>query len=55
VTRFAEPPSGALGGDMTSCHSTVIRSSGGSVKKIDVWGRRRRLAFEINNKSERPG
>jgi small subunit ribosomal protein S6 len=29
----------------------VIRSSGGSVEKIDVWGRRR-LAFEINKKSE---
>ena len=29
----------------------VIRSSGGSVEKIDVWGRRR-LAFEINKRSE---
>jgi small subunit ribosomal protein S6 len=29
----------------------VIRSSGGSVEKIDVWGRRR-LAFEINKKTE---
>ena len=31
--------------------SNVIRSSGGSVEKIDVWGRRR-LAFEINKKTE---
>jgi small subunit ribosomal protein S6 len=29
----------------------VIRSSGGSVEKIDVWGRRR-LAYEINKKTE---
>jgi len=29
----------------------VIRSSGGSVEKIDVWGRRR-LTFEINKKTE---
>ena len=31
--------------------SNVIRQSGGSVEKIDVWGRRR-LAFEINKKTE---
>ena len=31
--------------------TNVIRSSGGSVEKIDVWGRRR-LAYEINHKSE---
>jgi len=31
--------------------SNVIRSSGGSVEKLDVWGRRR-LAFEINKKTE---
>jgi small subunit ribosomal protein S6 len=31
--------------------SNVIRSSGGSVEKIDVWGRRR-LAYEINKKTE---
>ena len=31
--------------------NNVIRSSGGSVEKLDVWGRRR-LAFEINKKSE---
>ena len=29
----------------------VIRTSGGSVEKRDVWGRRR-LAFEINKKAE---
>ena len=31
--------------------TNVIRSSGGSVEKIDVWGRRR-LAYEINKKTE---
>jgi small subunit ribosomal protein S6 len=29
----------------------VVRSDGGSVEKIDVWGRRR-LAYEIEHKSE---
>jgi small subunit ribosomal protein S6 len=29
----------------------VIRTSGGSVEKLDVWGRRR-LSFEINKKAE---
>ena len=29
----------------------VIRTSGGSVEKVDVWGRRR-LAYEIKKKSE---
>jgi small subunit ribosomal protein S6 len=29
----------------------VIRNSGGSVEKTDVWGRRR-LAYEINQKTE---
>jgi small subunit ribosomal protein S6 len=29
----------------------VIRNSGGSVEKLDVWGRRR-LAYEIQKKSE---
>lgn len=29
----------------------VIRNSGGSVEKLDVWGRRR-LAYEILKKSE---
>ena len=30
---------------------SVIKKGGGSVEKVDVWGRRR-LAFEINKKSE---
>ena len=29
----------------------VIRTAGGSVEKVDVWGRRR-LAYEINKKAE---
>ena len=29
----------------------VVRSQGGSVDKVDVWGKRR-LAFEINKHSE---
>jgi small subunit ribosomal protein S6 len=29
----------------------VIRKGGGSVEKVDIWGRRR-LAYEINKKSE---
>ena len=29
----------------------VIRTSGGTIEKLDVWGRRR-LSFEINKKSE---
>jgi small subunit ribosomal protein S6 len=29
----------------------VIRTAGGSVEKLDVWGRRR-LAYEINKKPE---
>jgi small subunit ribosomal protein S6 len=29
----------------------VIRTSGGSVENLDVWGRRR-LSFEINKKTE---
>ncbi len=29
----------------------VVRSDGGSVEKLDVWGRRR-LSFEINKKAE---
>ena len=31
--------------------NNVIRSSGGSVEKIDVWGRRR-LSYEINKRTE---
>jgi small subunit ribosomal protein S6 len=30
---------------------TVIRQGGGSVEKVDIWGRRR-LAYEIAKKSE---
>jgi small subunit ribosomal protein S6 len=30
---------------------TVIKSDGGNVDKVDVWGRRR-LAYEIDKKSE---
>jgi small subunit ribosomal protein S6 len=29
----------------------VIRTSGGNVEKVDIWGRRR-LAYEINKTSE---
>ena len=29
----------------------VIRTSGGSVEKLDVWGRRR-LAYEVDKKAE---
>jgi small subunit ribosomal protein S6 len=29
----------------------VIRKGGGSVEKVDIWGRRR-LAYDINKKSE---
>lgn len=29
----------------------VIRTTGGSVEKLDVWGRRR-LAYEINKRAE---
>lgn len=29
----------------------VVRQDGGSVEKVDVWGRRR-LAYEINHKAE---
>ncbi|GAB3683695.1 30S ribosomal protein S6 [Angustibacter aerolatus] len=29
----------------------VVRKGGGSVEKVDVWGRRR-LAYDINKKSE---
>ena len=31
--------------------NNVIRSAGGSVEKLDVWGRRR-LSFEIDKKAE---
>ncbi|WP_166346099.1 30S ribosomal protein S6 [Phytoactinopolyspora limicola] len=29
----------------------VVRDAGGSVEKVDIWGRRK-LAYEINKKSE---
>jgi small subunit ribosomal protein S6 len=29
----------------------VVRADGGSVEKVDIWGRRR-LAYEINHKAE---
>lgn len=29
----------------------VVKSDGGSVEKVDVWGKRR-LAYEINHKTE---
>lgn len=29
----------------------VVKNSGGSVEKVDVWGRRK-LAYEINRKAE---
>lgn len=32
-------------------HLNVIRQDGGSVEKVDVWGRRR-LAYEINKRAE---
>ena len=31
--------------------NNVIRAGGGSVEKLDVWGRRR-LSYEINKKTE---
>jgi small subunit ribosomal protein S6 len=30
---------------------TVVRSSGGNVEKVDIWGRRR-LSYEINKRVE---
>ena len=30
---------------------SVVKNDGGSVDKVDIWGRRR-LAFDINKKSE---
>ena len=32
-------------------HFTTVRNSGGSVEKVDVWGRRR-LAYEIDKRVE---
>ena len=30
---------------------TVVKNDGGSIEKVDIWGRRR-LAFEIDKRSE---
>ncbi len=30
---------------------TIVRNGGGSVEKVDIWGRRR-MSFEINKKAE---
>ena len=30
---------------------TVVKKDGGSVEKVDIWGRRR-MSFEINKKAE---
>jgi small subunit ribosomal protein S6 len=38
-------------GPSIDTYLNVIRQSGGTVDKIDVWGRRR-LAYEINKRSE---
>lgn len=40
-----------VGPSLDTYLSNVIRSSGGSVEKLDVWGRRR-LSYEINKKTE---
>ena len=38
-------------GPSLDTYLNVIRTSGGSVEKLDVWGRRR-LSYEINKKTE---
>lgn len=38
-------------GQSLETYLKVIRDSGGSVEKLDVWGRRR-LAYEINKHAE---
>jgi small subunit ribosomal protein S6 len=38
-------------GPSLDTYLNVIRNAGGSVEKLDVWGRRR-LAFEIDKKAE---
>jgi small subunit ribosomal protein S6 len=40
-----------VGPSLDTYLNNVIRSSGGSVEKLDVWGRRR-LAYEIDKKTE---
>jgi small subunit ribosomal protein S6 len=38
-------------GPSLDTYLNVVRQDGGSVEKVDVWGRRR-LAYEINKKAE---
>ena len=38
-------------GPSIDTYLNVVRQSGGTVDKVDVWGRRR-LAYEINKRSE---
>jgi small subunit ribosomal protein S6 len=38
-------------GPSLDTYLNVIRNAGGSVEKLDIWGRRR-LAFEINKRAE---
>lgn len=38
-------------GPTLDTYLNVVRNAGGSVEKLDVWGRRR-LAFEINKRAE---
>lgn len=38
-------------GPSLDTYLNVIRNAGGSVEKLDVWGRRR-LAYEINKQTE---
>ena len=40
-----------IGPSLDSYLNNVIRGAGGSVEKLDVWGRRR-LAYEINKRTE---
>ncbi len=40
-----------IGPSLDSYLNNVIRGAGGSVEKLDVWGRRR-LAYEIEKKTE---
>ena len=41
----------AIAPSLDSYLNNVIRAQGGSVEKLDVWGRRR-LAYEIDKKTE---
>ena len=38
-------------GPTLDTYLNVVRNAGGSVEKLDVWGRRR-LAYEINKRAE---